>query len=776
MDLTPPSPIDESIDVPSMLLASGFNVVLHMATGSGKTHRARAHIASTVQRGLRAIYVTPTKALAEEVFASTSATLTATVGIFTSDHAGDSLPAAIAEADVLIMTPERLDLISRHWRRHWSWLPSVGTLVVDELHLLADPQRGPRLEATLLRMQELNPMLQIVGLSATLGNASELASWLSAALFEHPSRAIPLVWSELTFSKATEKPEKLTAIVSPCVKTGGRSIVFAQSRRKAEQLALDLTARGVRAEHHHGGLAAAARKQIEARFRAKEFDVLVATATLEVGLNLPVRQVVLYDIQQFDQGAFRPLTHISAWQRAGRAGRPGHDDSGEAVVFRARWEASPRYERGQFESIRSSLGDERQLTEQILVTIAGGYARNTAELQRFFARSLAHHQQRLPGLPESVKKLISAGFLTEEESVAPSEARLFATPLGHTCSRLMLGPETMLRAQAALAQIRSWTLFDLTLLACTLPDADASMPVDFEELDALGALLQTERSAWLCGDPTVGPPWQLVQVSPKRFVAGIKAALVLAHWFEEGDMESVAEALNCYPADVRRLIDSVTRILSGLSALAGLTAQIDTTTKTLQPKLKALQKMVELGLDSSAISLTLVPGLGSTWARRLLGMGIRDIEDLAQADADSLQHMGRLSKERAQRWIDAATELMNSDEAYLLVDASPLVAVSDNSQLPAIDFYRFQRSHELMVEAAGDGCTFHVSGGRDPHLLLVDGDRLKCDCLDASKGHICKHQLAVRRYLNDPLLEEFEATLTLNNASSQLNLRAMWAH
>ena len=84
----------------------------------------------------------------------------------------------------------RADSLLRHSP---DWLPQVGCLVADEVHLLNDSNRGPTLEVTLTRFRELVPDLQIVALSATVSNAAEIADWLGATLVSSDFRPVPLI-------------------------------------------------------------------------------------------------------------------------------------------------------------------------------------------------------------------------------------------------------------------------------------------------------------------------------------------------------------------------------------------------------------------------------------------------------------------------------------------------------------------------------------------------------------------------------------------------------
>ena len=288
--------------VASGLLTSGFNCVLQMPTGAGKTWLAEQAIAATLKNGARAIYVTPLRALANELVERWRQRFKEVeVGVFTGEYGQrQAFPVPFEQARLLVMTPERLDACTRHWRSHWGWFPQVSLLVVDELHLLGDPGRGPRLEGALMRASRLNPFLQIIGLSATLGNRAELADWLGGVHYGSEWRPIPIEWRLASYQRATDKPRILREEVQRCVTAGGQSLVFVQSRRRAETLSSELREAGIPAGHHHAGLDSTARRRQESEFREGGLRVLVSTGTLEMGLNLPARQVVLYDLQRFD--------------------------------------------------------------------------------------------------------------------------------------------------------------------------------------------------------------------------------------------------------------------------------------------------------------------------------------------------------------------------------------------------------------------------------------------------------------------------------------------
>jgi helicase len=809
------------------LLGSGFSCVLQMPTGSGKTWLAEQAIADVLRQGQRAVYLTPLRALADELAERWQERFApARVGVFTGDYggAGKALPVAFADARLLVMTPERLDACTRAWRSHWHWLPEVDLVVVDEFHLLGDPNRGGRLEGALSRLERLNPFARLLCLSATLGNRGELADWLGGVEYASTWRPVPLTWRVVRYARATEKPARLLAEVQRNVGAGGRSLVFVQSRRRAEQLATGLAAVGLQAAHHHAGLAHQARRAVEGEFRGGATDVLVATATLEMGLNLPVRQVVLYDLQAFDGSDFQPLSTTSVWQRAGRAGRPGLDASGEVVLLAAAWDrAADHYAAGRFEPIRSALSKPRTLAEQIVVEVASGLAWTEAQLARVFQGSLAARQGALPALPALVGEMLQAGMLRRGREETGRES-LSATRLGHIACRHMLTPATVLLFRRVLER-GALTFLDLLLTAAASADAEPILPADFEELDDLAARAGAEPSVLLAlPRHTLA---ELLGIDGKRLLAAVKMAVLCRDWTRAGDVERVAARNGCYPFEVDRLRESLARLLLALAALGSP----DTEEVPVCERIGALYQMVVYGLDEEAATLTLVEGIGGVMAARLKAAGIADVEALAQAGPEDLAGVKGLSATRARRWIDRAAEVVRTSSAWRYREGAapgckhgeagpqwPLAEFYDATAgaaraggpaegaprgvgqpppaatnpppsylftpaalrplavAPAasgrIDPYRLRRARDLRVTE--DGSAYRVTGGLEPHVVRADEGRLLCDCPDAAEGHLCKHVLAVRLHRQDGELLRLLPGVEQRGEAGPLDLAALW--
>lgn len=763
------------------LLEGPFSCVLDMPTGSGKTWLAEQAIRQTVANGARAIYLTPLRALAAEVAGRWKVSLpNVAVGVFTGEFGRNASPYPVSfeDARVLVMTPERLDACTRAWRSHWGWIPEVDLVVVDEIHLLGEASRGPRLEGAISRLRRLNPFIRLVGLSATIGNAPEIADWLEGVSYQSRWRPIPLEWRTVHYRKASDKPGLLKREVECNVQGGGKSLVFVQSRRRAEELSRYLGTEGSRARHHHAGLRHDERRQTEDAFRAGQIDVLVATGTLEMGLNLPVRQVVLYDLQNFDGRDFVPLSTNSVWQRVGRAGRPGLDEHGEAVLLAPVWDShANHYQRGLFEPIRSQMNHSAAFAEQVVAEVASGASTTRPQLQRAFRQSLAARQGVLTNCDAVVNEMCEAGLLREWTNPDRPRAGLVlkATKAGRIAVRHMLMPETILGLQRAIRAFPDLTYLDLLIVLALAGDCEPVLAVDFEELDSLAATLSQEPSYLLRQSPmTIS---EMLSVSPRRLLCAFKMACVTRTWTRCGDAVKAAEEADCYPFEVTRLHESMARLLQALGELLAVAkseqapSAIDDEVPILE-RVQALQRMVTFGLDEDVATLCFVHGIGGTFARRLAARGIGDIEELANADAEDLASVKGVSTKRMVQWIEEAARLIKTRHGLSLRDLGPKTAAKPSNWPHDIDPYRLRRSLDLTVQQIGP-TEYRVAGGLEPHQVTAGGTMV-CDCMDRQRGHVCKHILAVRGYCRETIVVHLVRILEKDSNADGLDLLQLW--
>jgi len=768
-----------------------FGCILNMPTGSGKTWRSLQAIKHTLSKGFRAVYVTPLRALADELAEQWTKELQPhNVGIFTGDYGTGQkpYPVSFAESRLLIMTPERLDACTRNWRSHWKWIPDVNHVIVDEVHLLGEPNRGARLEGAISRFRRLNPFAKITGLSATIGNPHELAKWLESVTFITKERPVPLSWKIVRYRKATEKPEKLLSTVQQNVDDGGASLVFVQSRRRAEELAGYLTNNGLHSLHHHAGLTPEQRRSVESEFRKREIKVLVSTATLEMGLNLPVRQVVLYDIQSFNGKRFAPLSTNTVWQRVGRAGRRGLDESGEAVLMAPVWDKNvDRYELGQFENIDSQFSSTAAMSEQILAEVTSSLARTRSQVADAIDQSFFKTQKDDQDLSELIDEMCDAKLMVEakDENFPNRPLRLKPTRLGRIAVRHMLSPASVLKFQQIANTEVDMTIFDLLLVVASSSECEPVVSVDFEELDNLAACVSLQPSRLL---NEAKSKLDAMEIAPRRLLSALKMACMMRTWTKLNDTEAVADIHVCYPFEVARLRDSMSRLLLAFSQVLTtpvnkdeldgeqLKAGITDEEVGIPERAKALASMVSFGLDELAVTLTFLPGLGGTLARRLKESGIGDIEEFAMSEVNEVSGIKGISIGRAAKWIEESEELVKSRHAFSFRESEATNAVEGlaDQALPAgVDPYRFRRALDLTVKTKTP-TRLVVTGGLEPHTVTRKRMMYSCDCVDFRKGNTCKHILATRLAANDSELCGIAELVANDCDPDQLSLFDLW--
>ncbi|XP_014672686.1 PREDICTED: activating signal cointegrator 1 complex subunit 3-like [Priapulus caudatus] len=361
------------------------NALVGAPTGSGKTVAAELAIFRVFREypKCKAVYVAPLKALVRERIQDWKERIEKKLGKRVVELTGDVTPdaRAIANADLIVTTPEKWDGISRSWQTR-NYVQSVALIVIDEIHLLG-ADRGPVLEVLVSRTNFISShtgqKVRVVGLSTALANARDLADWLNIdqmGLFNfRPSvRPVPLEVHISGFPGKHYCP-RMATMNKPtfqAIKTHSPTkpaLIFVSSRRQTRVTALDMIAylaaednprewlhmpdgemdhliRDIRDANlkltlafgigiHHAGLHEKDRKAVEELFVNQKIQVLVATSTLAWGVNFPAHLVVVKGTEYFDGKTKRyvdfPITDVL--QMMGRAGRPQFDDEGIAVIL-----------------------------------------------------------------------------------------------------------------------------------------------------------------------------------------------------------------------------------------------------------------------------------------------------------------------------------------------------------------------------------------------------------------------------------------------------------
>jgi helicase len=170
-------------------LIENKNLLVCTPTASGKTLIAEIAMLNNIYNNKgKALYIVPLKALAVEKSKEFKLKYK-DVKIAMSIGDIDSSESHLSKYDLIITTSEKLDSLIRH---NSPWINEIKTVIIDEIHLLNDYDRGPTLEFLITLLKMILPNIQIIGLSATIGNPNELAEWLKANLIIDDWRPIEL--------------------------------------------------------------------------------------------------------------------------------------------------------------------------------------------------------------------------------------------------------------------------------------------------------------------------------------------------------------------------------------------------------------------------------------------------------------------------------------------------------------------------------------------------------------------------------------------------------
>lgn len=373
------------------------NMLICAPTGAGKTNIAMLTILHTMSlyqrrngtfntKGFKIIYIAPMKALVSEVVGNFAKRLNQ-YGIEVKELTGDVqlTKHQIEETQIIVTTPEKWDIVTRKAGDR-AYVELVKLVIIDEIHLLHD-SRGPVLESivarTIRQIENTQEHVRIVGLSATLPNYTDVAAILRVRpdkglfFFDNSFRPVPLeqIYVGITEKKAIKRLMLSNEICyDKVIERAGKHpiLIFVHSRKETVRTAKMIrdmaltkdelykilrddsaTKEILRTEGentinkdvkdllpfgigiHHAGLPRQDRKTVEDLFAQKHIQLLVSTATLAWGVNLPAHTVIIKGTQIYnpEKGKWTELSPQDILQMMGRAGRPQYDKTGEGIII-----------------------------------------------------------------------------------------------------------------------------------------------------------------------------------------------------------------------------------------------------------------------------------------------------------------------------------------------------------------------------------------------------------------------------------------------------------
>ncbi|MCX6677929.1 MAG: ATP-dependent DNA helicase [Methanothrix sp.] len=643
-------------------LLDGKSMLLAMSTASGKTLLAELAMLKAALQGRRSLYIVPLRALATEKYDSFKRfrALGVSVGISTGDF--DKRDERLGKNQIIIATSEKADSLMRNGV---SWVRDLAVLVIDEIHLLSDVGRGPTLEMTITKLRHCNPNLQVIGLSATVANAQELAAWLKAEMVSSDWRPIRLregiicngmmVFSDGEVPLDAKKDEAL-ALVKDTLSQSAQILIFENSRKNAEasasrlcglisadegalELSLSILATGesetaVRlascvsrgVAFHHAGLLPEQRRLVEQGFRDNKIKVIASTPTLAAGLNLPARRVLIKSYRRYEYGrGMTPIPVIEYRQMAGRAGRPGLDPYGESFLMAKSssemQELLEHYIHGTPEEIWSKLASESALRTHLLSTFAAGFARNEPELKAFIATTFYAQQQDPWHLDVTLEKVID--FLRDNGMIQGSDEGLLSpTRLGSLVSKLYIDP---LSAVIMLENLKKKS-------ALEADRAERKRPSDLSLIHLIAMTPDMDLLYIQAADGWVEEfidQHHLELYDEDNYdylLREAKTAAMLMDWIGEVHEEQIAGRYHIGPGDIRRSAETAEWLMHSLAELSKH-LELGITFKAEQ-----LAQRIHYGAGKDLLALLNLKGVGRVRARKLYLSGITSIERLLAAD------------------------------------------------------------------------------------------------------------------------------------------------
>lgn len=641
---------------------AGKNLLVAIPTASGKTLIAEMAMHHHIAKKGKCLYIVPLKALASEKY-DEFGNKGVRVGIATGDF--DRRDDTLGRNDIIVATSEKVDSLLRNNTR---WISEITLLVIDEIHLIDSENRGPTLEMVIAKMRCRNPSMQVIGLSATIGNPKKLAGWLDAELVTSTWRPVDLrqgvFWNNRIHFREGDRPVKQVSKnyedLNLCLDTiaeGGQCLVFVSSRRNAEAFA-KRAAGAIKSEapelktcaerltasaetemgkslavcvekgaaFHHAGLSRDERKIVEEGFRKGLIKCISSTPTLAAGLNLPARRVIIRDYRRFTAGeGMLPIPVGEYHQMAGRAGRPRLDPYGEAVLI-----AKDEHEVGTLfaeyieapaEDVHSKIAEPTALYTHILSLIASGFAGTHSELTVFMNRSFYVHEHRQGRLMQRAVDT-ALKFLIDAEMVLEVGEHIGATEFGSLVSRLYIDPRSAALIVSTLRERETYTDTGLLQLICSTPDMPRLYVRNADQAQLDRMIDVHEEDLWI--------PMPDDEDEVENYYRAIKTAMLLNDWTDELPDAKICERYSVGPGDVFGMVESVNWLLHASGELSRMFAG------TFHTQIREYEICMKNGIRRELLPLVKLRGIGRVRARRLFNNQIVSPEAVVAAGIDTV--------------------------------------------------------------------------------------------------------------------------------------------
>ncbi len=645
----------------------GDNMVLSIPTASGKSLVAYLAIVHRLlnEKG-KALYVVPLKALAREKYEDLKffEKLGFKIGLSTGDL--DESDPRLSRFDIIVCTSEKADSILRHGIK---WIDKVRVLVIDEIHLIHDPNRGPTLEVIISRFKALNPKTQIIALSATIKNAVDLSEWLEGKLIQSDWRPVTLregvfYNNEIKYDTGKNvkingpKSKSLDGLVKDSIVNGGSVLIFVNTRRSTVSVAQKLsslidktlseeekknlekfnrsTKRGLSeltsvdeklffcmqkgVAFHNAGLSSSQRRAVEQGFKDRLIKCIVATPTLAAGINIPAQRVIIRDLWRYDPNfGMYPIPILEYKQQAGRAGRPRYDKFGEAICIAKNEEQKEQifnsYILADTEPIYSKLGSQAALRMHLLSAIATNFVDSIDSIYRFIDSTFYAYQSEVNTLKDEIDNTVE--FMLENGFIERlNEDKFMPTLFGNRTSSLYIDPLSAVSLRKALEKSNDKDTSPLSFIhaVCSTPDVRSlylrSSDTWVEEK------LEKSKDEFLLEPPVTSSE------EYEWFLSDLKTASLIEDWINEVSEDMVVTKYNVGPGDIHNIVETVGWLLHAAREFARMY------NFECVSDIGDLIIRVRNGCKKELLNLISLNNVGRVRARALFNEGFRTIGDL----------------------------------------------------------------------------------------------------------------------------------------------------
>ncbi|MGB8025388.1 MAG: DEAD/DEAH box helicase [Nitrososphaeraceae archaeon] len=674
-------------------LLENRNLLITTPTASGKTLIAVIAAIKPIEKGLKVVYLTPLRAIATEKYHYLQVLQNIDIidkririRIATSDY--DSSGMEVSNADVIILTNEKMDSVIRHGAE---WIADVGLFVTDEVHLLGDKERGPTLEMILTKIRKMYPQSQILALSATVANSEDIAKWLGCELIQsnwRPTKLVEGVYEHGTVNMNDGSQFKIetSAISSSAIDiaidsldNGGQAIIFAETRKRASSLAvkaaegvykrLDKATKSKAAEvssqilkngddteltrtlsqvvakgmgFHHAGLGQTSREIVEESFKSGIIKILTATPTLAAGVNLPARRVILASILRYDPDYGRniPISVLEYKQLCGRAGRPKYDTFGESIIIAESGvnaqEIYDHYVLGNPEPLRSQMTNDKSIRVHLLSTIATIPGMKKSEIYELFESTLFAKKYIKATVDFKVDTALS--YLESEEHIKSRNGRYIATDFGRRNSLLYIDPVTAVEFRKAIQSIQrqttdvnndnKYTLGFLHLITNS-PDFYPKLSLRKKDVDELITIFQEHSSELF---------YQINEYECSR------SLIALYEWVNETSDRVLNDRFGIEPGDMHRIAENSEWLAYSLYEVSKVIKRED-----LLGSLYKLKIRIKYGIKEELSSLVTLEGIGRIRARALYDAGLTNIGKVTNTSESKLSAIPKIGPTVAKK-------------------------------------------------------------------------------------------------------------------------------